>query len=102
MEKWFLFVGIGLAVLLAFFALFGKRLFSRPSKEGGRFSVDSLVGTKGVVTEKVENIAGSGSVSAGGYSFAARALSDEEIYEPGENVEIVAVEGVKLICRTVK
>ena len=105
MRKWMLVAGIALvAVLVVFALLFVLRGRKKHPAENGRhgFSVDSLVGTKGVVTEKIENIAGSGSVRAGGYSFAARALAEDRIFMPGEKVEIIAVEGVKLICRETK
>lgn len=90
------------AVLVVAFAITGGVLFAKRAKKEKHFSIESLVGVKGTVTEKVENLAGSGLVRTGDYSFAARALEEDAILEPGTRVEIVAVEGVKLICRAAK
>lgn len=62
-------------------------------------NIDAIIGEKGVVIEKIENIAGAGQVKVRGQYWSARAVSDEIEYEPGDIVSIVAVEGVKLICQ---
>ena len=59
----------------------------------------SLVGKKCVVDEDINNNSGSGQVIVNGLSWSARAVSDGEIYEKGKILTVVAVEGVKLICK---
>ena len=62
-------------------------------------NVDAIIGSRAVVVERIENIAGCGLVKVGATSWSARALSDDEIYEPDTVLTVVAVEGVKLICK---
>ncbi len=62
-------------------------------------NIDAIIGEKGVVIEKIENIAGAGQVKVHGQYWSARSVSDEQDYNEGDVVEIVAVEGVKLICK---
>ena len=62
-------------------------------------NVDAIIGARAVVVERIENIAGCGLVKVGPNYWSARALSDEEIYEPETVLTVVAVEGVKLICK---
>lgn len=63
--------------------------------------VDALIGEKVVVTEKIENVIGRGQVklSRNGQGWSARAVTDETEYDVGEILHVVAVEGVKLICK---
>lgn len=62
-------------------------------------NIDAVIGSRAVVVERIENVAGCGLVKVGATSWSARALSDEEIYEPDTVLTVVAVEGVKLICK---
>ena len=62
-------------------------------------NIDAVIGARAVVVERIENIAGCGLVKVGSTTWSARALSDDEIYEPDTVLTVVAVEGVKLICK---
>lgn len=77
----------------------GRSFIARPSKKNNATNIDAIIGEKGVVVEKVENIAGSGQVKVHGQCWSARSVSDDCDYEPGDIVYVVAVEGVKLICK---
>ena len=61
--------------------------------------IDSIVGQRCFVTDRVDNYAGRGQVRVNGQFWAARASSDNDVYEEGEFLRIIAIEGVKLICR---
>jgi len=80
--------------------LFSK-LFSskknRTARSGG--GIDYLVGSRCVVEETIDYDAGCGQVRVGTQSWSARAVNPDEVYEVGESLRIVAIEGVKLICR---
>ena len=80
------------------FVFFGRAIFS-PRNKSMVTNIDDIIGEKGTVVEKVENIAGSGQVKVRGQSWSARSVSDECDYEPGDVVHVVAVEGVTLICK---
>jgi len=66
------------------------------------FSVESAIGTRCTVVERLDNLAGRGAVTVNGMEWAARTTSDEIVIEAESEVEIIAVEGVKFICRAVK
>ena len=60
---------------------------------------DNIVGETGVVTVELDNFAGRGQIKVKGQIWAARSVSDEDVYDVGEILHIVAIEGVKLVCR---
>lgn len=59
-------------------------------------NADRLLGTECMVTERIDNERASGAVYADGKTWTARS-ADGEIVPVGEQVEIVGMEGVKLI-----
>ena len=74
-------------------ALFGKK--NTQEKE---FSPDTIVGKRCVVVEKIDNLAGCGQVKVNGQGWSARSAYDEDCFDVGEVLSIVAVEGVRLVC----
>ena len=54
-----------------------------------------------VVTETIDNFAGCGQVKVNGQSWSARGTYDDDVFEVGETLKIVAVEGVRLICNKI-
>lgn len=98
-------IQVGVSLLLAGLSL----IFLRPLAVGifhkkipDRFSVESAIGMHCLVVEKLDNLAGRGAVTVNNMEWAARTVSDEIVIEAGCVVEIIAVEGVKFICRAVK
>jgi len=89
-----LYVSLGCVAIVAIAALiiFNKR-------KAKTFTLDTVVGEKCTVVDAVDNYRGSGLVRVGNQLWAARAVSDDEIYEVGDVISVVAIEGVKLICR---
>ena len=59
-------------------------------------NADRLLGKECIVTEAIDNIAGTGAVSVGGQTWTARAVSDEPI-QPKAIAVVRRIEGVKLI-----
>ena len=57
------------------------------------------MGEKCVVIERIDNYAGCGQAKVRGQIWSARSINDEETFDPGEILRVVAVEGVKLICK---
>ena len=72
--------------------------FLKP-KGDSRTNIQAIIGEKCVVTEKIDNFAGCGQAKVRGQIWSARSVSDEETFDEGEILNIVAIEGVKLICR---
>jgi membrane protein implicated in regulation of membrane protease activity len=62
-------------------------------------NVDAIIGKTCLVTEEIRNIEGLGEVRVGGLCWSARAEDETRVIAVGEQVEIVAVQGVKLIVR---
>ena len=91
-----------LLVLLSFLLLRPLILRAVRAKTPEFFSVEGAIGMRCFVVEKLDNLAGRGAVKVCGMEWAARTISDEIVVEAGSEVEIIAVEGVKFICRAVK
>ncbi|MGI5970276.1 MAG: NfeD family protein [Oscillospiraceae bacterium] len=81
------------AVSLAATRPLARRLMAQGKKH---FNADSVLGETGIVTETIDNLAGSGAVRIQGKLWTARSLEGEVIPE-GERVRIERIEGVKLI-----
>ena len=62
-------------------------------------NVEAVVGEKCVVIERIDNYAGRGQAKVRGQVWSARSIDDDETFEEGAVLRIVAVEGVKLICK---
>ncbi|MBQ8907364.1 MAG: NfeD family protein [Clostridia bacterium] len=87
-------------VLTVAFLFLGQKVFKKMFKfDKEKFNVDAVIGERCLVTERVDNLAGAGAVKVKGLQWAARSLNEGEIFEVGDTVEVIAVEGVKLICK---
>ena len=58
-------------------------------------NADRIIGREAMVTEAIDNLAGTGAVSVGGAVWTARSDSDAPI-APGTRVTILRIEGVKV------
>lgn len=59
-------------------------------------NADRVIGLSCRVTERIDNISGTGAVSADGKVWTAR-TADGSVAEPGDIVRVVEIRGVKLI-----
>ncbi len=89
------FVAISLVMLFC-----GKFIF-RPVFKKTKTNVDALIGKTVLITEAVDNIAGKGAGKLGAQEWSVRAAPDSQPLLPEDRAEIVAIEGVKLICRKI-
>ena len=83
-----------IAGLISYFVIKHMRCSS-----GQCLTVDHIVGQKCTVTETIDNFAGCGQVKVKGQLWSARGFFDDDIFERGENLRIVAIEGVKAVCK---
>ncbi len=60
-------------------------------------AIEALVGRRCRVREAIDGMAVRGLVEIDGMLFAARSLSGKE-YQAGEELTVLAIEGVRLIC----
>ena len=73
-----------------------KKFFEQKNK---KTNIDLIIGEHGVVTERIENLSGCGQVKVKGQIWTARAADESKTFEEGDVVTIIAIEGVKLICK---
>lgn len=70
-----------------------------PKAKNNKTNIEAIIGEKCVVTEKIDNFAGCGLVKINGQIWSARSVTESDVFESGEVLVIVAIEGVKLICK---
>lgn len=89
----FLIVSIVLLILTRPIAL---RFFNQRRE---KTNVDSLIGQKAVVLEQIDPLRSVGRVEINGMEWSARTEDMGIVIEPGEIVEVQAVQGVKLVVK---
>ncbi|MDR1132448.1 MAG: NfeD family protein [Oscillospiraceae bacterium] len=92
-----LFVAVSAAALLATRPLVRKYVDKRIE----RTNADRLVGEQAAVREKIDKLAGTGAVFAGGKLWSARSV-DTGTIEEGALVVVRRIEGVKLMVEPVR
>ncbi len=77
------------------------RLFLKKFKCPGdsKTNINAIIGERCVVTERIDNYAGCGQARVNGQIWSARGAYENDCFEVGEVLDIVAIEGVKLICK---
>jgi len=83
------------AFVILFIKLKGKRKDNCESLN----NIELIIGEKCIVTERIDNNAGCGAARVNGFVWSARSAFDELTFEEGEILQVLAVEGVKLICK---
>ena len=73
-------------------------LFKR-NASAANLGFETVIGERCVVVERIDTFAGCGEVKVNGQVWSARGVLDDDTYEEGVTLRIVAIEGVKLICR---
>ena len=81
-----------------FCGFFRKKILARQSAV--RTNSDTLIGQRAIVTEEIDNLAASGAVKVNGQEWSARS-SDGTRIEVGQTVEVLSIQGVKLVCKSV-
>ena len=89
------FVVVGFALVVATRPLCKKFLDGKKVKT----NAESLIGKTCIVTEEISNINEVGEVRVGGLCWSARAADATRIIPVGEQVEILEIQGVKLIVK---
>ncbi|MCX8057794.1 MAG: NfeD family protein [Spirochaetes bacterium] len=88
--------------LLAFIflrPLFLKIVYKETNQN--KTNTDLLIGKKGKVIEKVDNISGTGRIKIQGIDWKAISIEDNITFEIDEIAEVVKVEGAKVIIKKV-
>lgn len=96
-----IWIQIGAFLAISFLLL----VFTRPvavkyiNKGRTKTNVDDLIGACAVVTQEIDNLKGTGQAKLKGMDWTARAAQGQEVIEKGTTVEVVSIEGVKLIVK---
>lgn len=69
------------------------------SKNHVKTNVDSLIGKRAIVIEDISNLAETGQVHINGLEWMARAKDDKDIIKKDQVVEVIRIDGVKLIVK---
>lgn len=101
------YAGTGLPVQIVAFLLVSILLLvlTRPiairffNQDRQKTNVDSLIGQKAVVLEKIDTLRGIGRAEVGGMEWSAKTAEAAGEIEAGEIVVIEDIQGVKLIVR---
>ncbi len=62
-------------------------------------NADAVIGEEAIVTEAIHNIQSRGQVKVKGQYWTARAADNNTTYDVGDILHVIAIEGVKLICK---
>ena len=87
---WIVFAVVSTVFLVAT-RPFARRHLREHARE--RLVTEGMVGRPARVVERVANFEGTGIVELSGEVWNARAFDADEVYEPGERVEVVEVRG---------
>jgi membrane protein implicated in regulation of membrane protease activity len=88
--SWTVFVAASLLTLFLVRPIARRHLTSGPSIRTG---AAALVGKQALVLERVANHEGVGCVKIDGEVWTARAFDDDQVFEPGVRVEVMAIKG---------
>lgn len=94
---WQIFALLGVSLLGIFFIR--RYVTKKLPKERAKTNLDAIIGERCIVIEKVDNFAGCGQVKVKGQIWSARGVGDDDVFEAGDVLHVVAIEGVKVICK---
>ena len=88
-----------LAATVLCFVLYAVVVHCASARRRDALSTLDMIGTRCVVTEEIDNVAGSGQAKSKNRFFAARALDEDCVIPVGTVVTVITVEGVRLVCK---
>lgn len=95
-----IFQMIAVLVLSAAGIVLTKVLFSKyTNQEDTKTNITAIIGERCIVIEKIDNYAGCGQVKVKGQIWSARGVEEDDVFDEGVALRVVAIEGVKLICK---
>ena len=89
--------GVFAAVSLILLLVTRPLVLKYMKKGRGATSLDRMIGQEVLVTEKIDNLRGTGEVQIAGQYWMARSVDNDQIIEEGEIAMIRSIQGAKLI-----
>ena len=95
-----LWLQIALFVVVSAITLVATRPIVRKitNRKAENLNAERIVGRQAIVTERIDNLEGTGAVKVDGLIWTARS-ADDSVLEQGSRVTIEKIEGVKAIVR---
>ena len=90
------------AITSVLLVLFTKRFTDKVKPETTATNVYSIIGKRAVVTTKINNENATGQIKVDGDVWSAKTENYDEVIEAGEHVEILRIDGVKVIVKKVE
>ncbi|MFH8349298.1 NfeD family protein [Streptomyces sp. NPDC018045] len=90
--QFIVFAAVSVALIAVVRPIANRHRTQRPQLASG---IDALKGRSATVLERVD--AAGGRVKLGGEIWSARALDADQIYEPGQKVDVVEIEGATAV-----
>ena len=90
------------AISSVLLVLFTKRFTDKVKPETTATNVYSIIGKLAVVTTKINNENATGQIKVDGDVWSAKTENYDEVIEAGEHVEILRIDGVKVIVKKVE
>lgn len=96
---------LAVQVVLFFVVSLTMLIFTRPvavkyfNRDRVRTNVESLVGRQAIVVGEIDNLHSCGQVTLGGQEWSARSIDEKQVIPIGAVVNVIAINGVKLIVR---
>lgn len=96
---------VWLQIILFFAVSLLLLFFTRPvavkyfNRDRVKTNVESMVGRQAIVISEIDNIQGIGQVTVSGQEWSARSCDDKMRIPAGAVVDVVAINGVKLVVR---
>ncbi|MBR3888578.1 MAG: NfeD family protein [Clostridia bacterium] len=87
------------AITSVLLVLFTKKFTDKVKPETTATNVYSIIGKRAVVTTTINNENSTGQIKVDGDVWSAKAEDYDEIIEAGEHVEILRIDGVKVIVK---
>ncbi len=72
------------------------------NKSRVKTNAESMIGKEGIVSDTIDNLNGTGQVKIDGMDWTARANDSHRLFEIGETVRVVEIQGVKVIVEEIK
>jgi len=93
------FLVVSLALVI-FMKPLTNKFFKNKTKD--ELNMNGIIGKNAIVTKTVDNLKGVGEVKVSGEIWTAISENESEVIEVGKKVEILRIDGVKLVVKSVE
>ena len=99
--SWCIQICVALAVSAVLLACLRPLVRKHITPKLEKTNIDAVIGSRGYVTQDIDNLSGTGTVKLGGMEWTARSTSEESVPQ-GTLVQVDKIEGVKVFVSAVE